>query len=272
LALKDKGFQVEILPVNERGMVEENTLKNAIGSDVGLVCVMTVNNETGVVQPVQALSKIAKEYGALFFTDAVQAAPYLPLKVNDLGTDMLSISAHKFYGPKGAGVLYIKKGIKIERLIAGGQQQRGMRAGTVNTPSVVGLALALEKAVNEREENNEKITSVKKAFKDALLCAVDKVTENGGGEKIPSVWNVKIEGVDNAAFLRDMDLHGIALSAGSACESSSLTPSRTLTAMGLEEQEVKSSVRFSFGKDNTVKEALAAAKIAAEIIKKLRRF
>ena len=271
MKLKRQGFDVELLPVNAGGMVEENALKERIKPTTGLVCVMTANNETGVVQPVQSLSKIARENGALFFTDAVQGAPYLDIDVGKSGVDMLSLSAHKFYGPKGVGVLYVKSGTKIDKLISGGQQQKGMRSGTVNTPGIVGLCEALKKAQSEKEVNNGKILAVKQAFEKTLLEKVDGVTVNGAGEMLPSVFNITLSGVDNAAFLRDMDLQGIALSAGSACESSSLSPSRTLLAMGLSETQAKSSVRLSFGKHNTVEESVFAAKTAAEIVAKLRQ-
>lgn len=269
--LRAEGFTVEYLPVNEWGMVEPNALCAAMNEVTGVVCVMTANNETGVVQPIEALAKIARAGGSLFFTDAVQAAPYLPIDVKKLGVDALAFSAHKFYGPKGVGVLYVKKGVKIDSYLSGGEQERGLRGGTLNVPAIVGLAAAYEQAVKNAAENNAKIAALKDLFLQTLLSSTEGVTVNGGGETVPSILNLRLTGVDNATFLYDMDLKGVALAAGSACASASVKPSHVLTAMGLEETEAKECVRFSFGKDNTREEILLGAALAAETVKKLRK-
>ena len=241
--------------------------------ETGLVAVMAANNETGVVQPFKALAKLAHENESLFFTDAVQAAPYLKIDVADWGADMLSFSAHKFYGPKGCGALYVKNGVRPGKLIAGGEQERGMRGGTLNVPSVVGLAAAYEKNVRGMVEHNAKIEGLKALFLKKIFSDIEGVKLNGEGAAcLPSIVNLTFEGIDNAAFLYNMDLHGVAVAAGSACASASVKPSHVLTAMGLSEKDARSSVRFSFGRDNTEEEILYGAELAAQIVGKLRSF
>lgn len=269
--LKKAGFDVTYLPVNDGGRVALNDLAAAINDNTGIVAIMMANNETGVLHDIKAMAKLAHEKGALFFTDAVQAAPYMPLNVRDLGVDMLSFSSHKFYGPKGCGVLYIKGGVKVERLVVGGEQERGLRGGTVNVPSVVGLAAAYSKNVATMYEMNNKITALRDLFLSEISC-LDGVYQNGEGEKLPSVLNLRFAGVKNEDFLYNMDLKGICVAAGSACASASVKPSHVLTAMGLTENEARESVRFSFGKNNTEEEILFAAKTTVEIVQRLRKF
>ncbi len=269
--LKKDGFAVSYLPVDEGGRVALNVLKQQITLQTGLVCVMAANNETGVIQPIQEIAEIAHEAGALCFTDAVQLAPYAKLDVRAWNVDILSLSAHKFYGPKGCGALYIKSGIKTERLLYGGEQERGLRGGTLNVPAIVGLAAAYEKNVATVYENNEKISRLKEMFLKEISL-LDGVKINGQGEKVPSLLNVQLEGVDNTSFLYKMDLNGICLSAGSACASASVKPSHVLTAMGLSEKEVKQSVRFSFGKNNTEEEIKKGAWLTVETVRALRKF
>ena len=271
--LEKEGFSVAYLPVNARGEAETEALRALLTPETGLVAVMAANNETGVVQPFKALAKLAHENGSLFFTDAVQAAPYLKIDVADWGADMLSLSAHKFYGPKGCGALYVKNGVRPGKLIAGGEQERGMRGGTLNVPSVVGLAAAYEKNVRGMVENNAKIEGLKALFLKKIFSDIEGVKLNGeGAVRLPSIVNLTFEGIDNAAFLYNMDLHGVAVAAGSACASASVKPSHVLTAMGLSEKDARSSVRFSFGRDNTEEEILYGAELAAQIVGKLRSF
>lgn len=271
--LEKEGFSVAYLPVNARGEAETEALRALLTPETGLVAVMAANNETGVVQPFKALAKLAHENESLFFTDAVQAAPYLKIDVADWGADMLSFSAHKFYGPKGCGALYVKNGVRPGKLIAGGEQERGMRGGTLNVPSVVGLAAAYEKNVRGMVENNAKIEGLKALFLKKIFSDIKCVKLNGEGAAcLPSIVNLTFEGIDNAAFLYNMDLHGVAVAAGSACASASVKPSHVLTAMGLSEKDARSSVRFSFGHDNTEEEILYGAELAAQIVGKLRSF
>lgn len=269
--LEKEGFPVTYLPVNQGGMVALNTLRDAITPQTGLVAVMAVNNETGVIQPIQELAKIAHEHGALFFTDGVQAAPYMPLDVKAWGVDMLSFSSHKFYGPKGCGVLYIKNGVRIERFIGGGEQERGLRGGTTNVPAVVGLAEAFCENEATMSAMNEKVAGLSKLFLDGISC-LDGVTINGCAEKLPSILNLRVKGVNNVDLLYKLDLQGVCIAVGSACASASVKPSHVLLAMGLTEAEARESVRISIGKDNTEEEIRFAAKTFVETVEALREF
>lgn len=268
--LEREGFKVTRLPVNEKGEIQTEDLSAEIDEKTGLVAVMAANNETGVLQPVERLCQIAKDFGALFFTDAVQYAPYMPIDVKALGVDMLSLSSHKFYGPKGCGVLYIRGGIKTKGLIVGGEQERGLRGGTTNVPAVVGLATALEKNTLDMQANNEKIRALRELFLREI-STLDGVMINGDTEKsLPAVLNVRFKGVNNADFVYNMDLRGVSLAAGSACASASIKPSHVLTAMGLNETQARESVRFSFGKDNTAEEIVRGAELTKETVERLR--
>lgn len=272
LTLEKEGFQVTWIPVNEGGRVALSDVTAAINEKTGLVAVMTANNETGVIQPVKEIAQIAKEKNCLFFTDAVQAAPYMPINVKEWGVDMLSFSAHKFYGPKGCGVLYIRGGVKTERLIVGGEQERGLRGGTVNVPSVVGLAAAYQKNVDTMSASNAKIRALRDRFLKEIE-SLDGVKINGDlGNSLPSVLNLQFEGIHNADFLYKMDLGGVCVAAGSACASASIKPSHVLTAMGLTDEQARSSVRFSFGKSNTEEEIVKAADLTIKTVKELRKF
>ena len=268
--LREEGFEVVYLPANEKGIITPQTLAKTMDERTGLVAVMAANNETGAVQPVKELCAIAKSYGGLFFTDGVQYAPYEPIDVQALGVDMLSLSAHKFYGPKGCGVLYIRRGVKSKGLVVGGEQERGLRGGTTNVPAVVGLAAALEKTRAEMPKNNDKLRALRRLFLSEL-SRLEEVTINGDNEAcLPSVLNLRFKGINNADFVYNMDLLGVSLSAGSACASASIKPSHVLTAMGLDERAAKESVRFSFGKDNTEEEILRAAALTRETVGRLR--
>ena len=268
--LEKEGFSVTYLPVNKGGRVEVSALEEAITENTALVALMWVNNETGVLQPIEKACEIAHKNGALFFTDAVQAAPYMPIDVKKLGVDMLSISAHKFHGLKGSGALYIKSGVKIEKLVGGGEQERGLRGGTVNVASVVAIAAAYEKTCKEQTQTNEKLKALSELFLKEL-SSLDGVERNGDGENaLASILNLRFKGVENTAFLYNMDLQGVCLAAGSACASASVKPSHVLTAMGLTEKEAKESVRFSFGKGTTEEEIREAARLTRETIERLR--
>ncbi len=271
--LEKDGFEVEYIPVNEGGRVEINEVEKRLKENTGLVAVMKANNETGAIQPVEKIAKLCKERGVLFFSDCVQYVPHRKLDVNALGADMVAISAHKFHGPKGCGALYIRKGVGIEKLVAGGEQERGMRGGTLNVPAVVGLAHALELSYKNNEEREERITALRKKFLNKVL-SLDGVSLNGSFEEneeyLPSVFNLRFDGVENTSFLYNMDLNGVAVASGSACASASLKPSHVLTAMGLSEEQAKSSIRFSIGKDTTEEEIEYVAEKCKEILEKIR--
>ena len=268
--LKNRGYEVTYLPVDERGLVSPQAVADAIREDTVLVTVMFANNEVGAVQPIKEIARIAKEKGVLMHTDAVQAVGVLPVDVQELGVDALSLSAHKFYGPKGVGALYLRKGTRIKGLIVGGEQERSLRGGTYNTPAIVGLGAAIEKATQNLSASSERLSSLKNRF----LQEVSKLgfaRRNGGEPSHPGIVNILFYGVKNSELLSALDHAGIEASAGSACSSGSIEPSHVLTAMGLSENEVRSSVRFSFGKENTVEDVDRAVSALKEILPRIRK-
>ncbi len=266
--LEKEGFQVTYLPVDKKGLVQPETLKAALTDKTGLVAVMLANNETGSVQDVQTLAKLAHENGSVFFTDAVQAAPYIPLDVKALGVDMLSISAHKFYGPKGVGALYVKGGVKIWAHALGGEQERGLRGGTLNVPLIVGLAAAYQKNQGTMSATSNKLTALRKLFLKEI-SPIKGIRVNGENT-LSAILNIRIKGVSNVALLYNLDLLGVSAAAGSACASASVLPSHVLTAMGLTKEEASECIRLSLGKHNTEEEVLRAAEIFKDVVNKLR--
>ncbi|MBQ2769473.1 MAG: cysteine desulfurase [Clostridia bacterium] len=266
--LKNEGFEIVYIPAAKNGKIEVKTLQSLLCERTGLVAVMSANNETGVLQPIEELCAAAKAAGSLFFTDGVQLAPYLPIDVKKSGVDMLSLSAHKFYGPKGCGALYIKGGVKMRGLIVGGEQERGLRGGTSNVPAIVGMAAAYAKNLQEQADAAEKLRGLRALFLQEL--AGEDGVEINGEEGLPALLNLRLKGIRNTDFVYSMDLKGVSLSAGSACASASIKPSHVLLAMGLSEEEARESVRFSFGKENTKEEILQAANVAKELISRLR--
>lgn len=272
LKLEKEGFSLTWIPANAQGKIELSAVEAAIRENTGVVAVMAANNETGVVQPIEGIARLAKEKGCLFFTDAVQYAPYAPIDVKKIGADLLCFSSHKFYGPKGCGLLYVRNGIKVEKLIVGGEQERGLRGGTLNVPAIVGMAAAYEENLATMSASNEKIEKLRALFLSEI-SSIENVKVNGDLENaLPSVLNLQIEDVENAAFVYNMDLAGVCLAAGSACASASIKPSHVLTAMGLTEAQAKSSVRLSFGKNNTEEEILQGAAAFRETAARLKEF
>ena len=269
--LEKNGFVVTKLPVGPNGIVDPQSLRDAIDDQTTLVSVMYVNNEVGTIQPVCELCKIAHEHGALFHTDCVQAMPYIHIDVKELGADMISMSGHKFYGPKGVGALYIRNGVKIEKLVSGGGQERSQRGGTTNTPAVVGMAKALELAVATMDEDNTHIAAVRDHFVERVMNEIPYVRFNGDMQhRVPSCANFSFEYVEGEGILMSLDIKGVAVSSGSACSSGSLDPSHVLLAMGVPVEISHGSIRFSFGKDNTMEEADYAVDVLKETIAKLR--
>ncbi|MBQ8373994.1 MAG: cysteine desulfurase [Clostridia bacterium] len=268
--LKKEGFEVVWLPVNEGGRVEPSAVEREMDDRVALVAVMRVNNETGVVQPIEEIGKIVKAHGALFFVDAVQAAPHEKIELQKWGADLLSVSSHKLGGPKGCGALYIKSGVRVEKLVGGGEQERGLRGGTLNAPAIVGFAEALKLTEQNREQTETKMKALKNAFL-AGISLLEGVTLNGNRENaIDAVLSLRVAGVENATLLYRADLAGLCIAAGSACASASVKPSHVLTAMGLSERAAKECVRVSFGAQNTVEEAEEAAKIFCACVQSIR--
>ena len=269
--LVKEGFDVTFAEVDEYGLVDLEKLERAIRPDTIFVGVMTANNEVGTIQPVKEIAALCKARGIVFFTDAVQAAGAIPLDVKALGADMLSFSAHKFYGPKGVGALYVRSGLRIGKLIAGGHQERSMRGGTTNVPAVVGMAQALRIACAELEKNAAYVTSLRDRFIKRVLAEIPYVKLNGHPEKrLPANANFSFRYIEGESLLFSLDLKNIAVSSGSACSSGSLEPSHVLLAMGLPEGLAHGSIRFSFGKDNTVEQVDYAVDALKEITVKLR--
>ena len=269
--LENNGFKVTRLPVDATGLVSVADLEKAIDDKTTLVSVMYVNNEVGTIQPIRELAAIAHAHGALFHSDCVQAMPYIKINVKELGIDLLSMSAHKFYGPKGVGALYIRNGIKLDRLICGGGQERSQRGGTTNTPLIVGMAKALQIATEEMTENNAKIALLRDRFIDRVIAEIPYVRFNGNRTScVPSIANFSFEFIEGEGILMLMDRNGVAVSSGSACSSGSLDPSHVLLAMGVPIEVSHGSIRFSFGKDNTLEEVDYAVNILVDTVSKLR--
>ncbi len=269
--LEKEGFVVTKLPVDKTGLVSVEDLKNAITDKTILVSVMYANNEVGTIQPIKELAQVAHEHGALFHSDCVQAVPYLKIDVKDLGLDLMTMSGHKFYGPKGVGALYVRNGVKLDKLICGGGQERSQRGGTTNTPAVVGMAKALELSVANMQQNNAHIAALRDHFVQRVLAEIPYVRFNGNVDhRVPSVANFSFEFVEGEGILMLMDFHGVAVSSGSACSSGSLDPSHVLLAMGVPIEISHGSIRFSFGKHNTLEETDYTVEALKDTIAKLR--
>ena len=269
--LVKEGFDVTFAEVDEYGLVDLEKLERAIRPDTIFVGVMTANNEVGTIQPVKEIAALCKARGIVFFTDAVQAAGAIPLDVKALGADMLSFSAHKFYGPKGVGVLYVRSGLRIGKLIAGGHQERSMRGGTTNVPGVVGLAEAFRLANEEMAQNNAHVAALRDRFIARVLREIPYVKLNGHPKnRLPNNANFSFRYIEGESLLFSLDLAGIAVSSGSACSSGSLEPSHVLLATGLPEGLAHGSIRFSFGKENTAEEVDFAVDKLKEIVVRLR--
>ena len=269
-ALKKEGFEVTLLPVHEDGLVRVEELAAAIREDTALVSVMFANNEIGTVQPIAEIGRLCRERGVLFHTDAVQAVGHLPIDVQAMNIDMLSLSAHKFHGPKGVGVLYLRKGIPAHRLIEGGAQERNRRAGTENVPGIMGLAAAL----TEAEEKREKETGYVSALRDRLirgLLTIPHTALNGAHEpRLPGNVNVCFEGIEGESLLLLLDEKGICASSGSACTSGSLDPSHVLLAIGRPHEVAHGSLRLSLSEQNTPAEVDYIVEAAREVVAYLR--
>lgn len=269
--LTKEGFDVTFADVDEFGTVDLEKLRRAIRPDTIFIGVMTANNEIGTIQPIAEISEIAQECGAVFFTDAVQAAGTLKLDVNAPRVDMLSLSGHKFYGPKGVGVLYVRSGKRVGKIITGGHQERGMRGGTTNVPGVVGLAEALRLSLAEAEQNNAYVTRIRDHFVARVLREIPYVKLNGHPKnRLPNNANFSFRYIEGESLLFSLDLAGIAVSSGSACSSGSLAPSHVLLATGMPEGLAHGSIRFSFGKENTIEEADFAVDVLKETVLRLR--
>ena len=269
--LENEGFEVTLLPVGEKGIVSPADVRKAIRPDTILVSIMYANNEIGTIQPISEIGRICHEKGVLFHTDAVQAAGHLPIDVKRQQIDFMSISAHKFQGPKGTGALYVRKGIMLTALIAGGEQERGKRGGTENVPGIAGMAAALCESV-ENLERNYKYT---KELRDRLAAGIGKIPHskiNGDlTNRLPGNLNVSFEGIEGESLLLMLNDKGIYVSSGSACTSRSLEPSHVLLATGVPEEIAHGSLRMTLSHENTAEEVDYIINVLPDIVENLRR-
>lgn len=269
--LEKEGFEITLVDVNENGVVKPEDIEKAIREDTALVTVMFANNEIGTIQPIAEIGKICKEKGVLFHTDAVQAAGHLKINVDDLNVDMLSVSAHKFHGPKGVGFLYCRRTVVLRTLIEGGAQERGKRAGTENLPGIAGMAAALEEAVNNAEKNS----GILLPLRDRLMSGLEKIPHskiNGDKEKrLPGNVNICFEGIEGESLLLLLDEKGIEASSGSACTSGSLDPSHVLLSIGLPHDVAHGSLRLTITEENTEEEIDYIIASVTEVVDYLRQ-
>ena len=269
--METQGFTVTYLPVNEYGMLNPDDVKKAITPETILITIMHANNEIGTIQPISEIGKIAHEAGVYFHTDAVQTAGHISSDVNELNVDMLSTSAHKLYGPKGVGALYIRKGTRIVPLIHGGEQENNRRASTENVAGIVGFGKAAELAKMELEEESARITSMRERLIDNLVTKVEEIQLNGHPTlRLPNNINLTIAYTEGESIVLNLDLKGICASTGSACTSSSLEPSHVLVAIGLPQEIAYSSFRMTLGKWNTEEDIDRVIQVLPEIIADLR--
>ncbi len=270
--LTKDGFEIEYMKVDSDGLVDLEHLKTIVRDDTIFVGCMLANNEVGTIEPIKEIAEIAHAKGAVCFTDAVQAAGVLKTDVKELGVDMMSMSSHKIYGPKGVGALYIRNGLKVASILTGGHQERMKRGGTTNVPAIVGFAEAFKIADRDREKNFEYITSLRDRFIDRVTKEVPFVKLNGSRyNRLPANADFSFEYIEGESILFSLDLAGIAVSSGSACSSGSLEPSHVLLALGLEEALAHGSIRFSFGKHNTIEEIDYAVDTLKESVQRLRQ-
>jgi len=269
--LEKMGYQLTILPVDSYGMVSPDDVRNAITPKTILITTMMANNEIGTIQPIAEISKIAREAGVYFHTDAVQTACHLPINVDELGVDMLSMSAHKFYGPKGVGALYIRKGTRLVSFMHGGGQERNRRASTENVPGIVGMGKAVELAMEEIDAEATRITRLRDKLIKGLFDRIDPLRLNGHPQKrLPNNVNISIAFVEGEAICLNLDVEGICASTGSACSSGSLEPSHVMLTLKLPPEEMRSSIRFSLGKWTTDEEIEYVLDVLPRIVNKLR--
>ena len=269
-ALEKKGFEITLLDVHENGIVRPEELKNAIREDTGLVTIMFANNEIGTIQPIREIGGICREKGIVFHTDAVQAVGNVPIDVKKQNIDMLSMSGHKFHGPKGIGVLYIKRGIRLANLIDGGAQERSRRAGTENTAGIVGIGKAIELAVESMDSRAKKCKEISNYIMDNML-KIERSRVNGDREKrLPGNVSMCFEGIEGESLLLMLDMKGVCASSGSACTSGSLDPSHVLLSIGLPHEIAHGSLRLSFSDNNTLEDAKYICEVLPPIIDWLR--
>ena len=270
--LEKEGFDVQYMKVDADGVVDLEYLNGLINEDTILVCCMMANNEVGTIEPIREIAEMSHKKGAFVFSDAVQAAGVLKIDVKELGVDLLSMSSHKIYGPKGVGALFIRNGLKIDNIITGGHQERMKRRGTTNVAGIVGFAEAFKIAVEDLDKNFEYVSSLRDRFIQRVLDEIPFIKLNGSrGNRLPANADFSFQYIEGESILFSLDLAGIAVSSGSACSSGSLEPSHVLLAMGLPEGLAHGSIRFSFGKHNTTQEVDYAVDVLKDAVMRLRK-
>ncbi len=269
--LEKNGCEVTYLPVDEDGLVTAEQVAAAIKDTTILVSIMFANNEVGTIEPIEEIAKVCKEKGVLFHTDAVQAVGHVPIDVHAMGIDMLSLSAHKFHGPKGVGALYVKRGLRLPSFVMGGAQEKGRRAGTENVAGIVGLGAAIEIATQDMEENVKKTLRLRNALMEGIEARIPEIKLNGHRTKrLPNNVNYSIKFIEGESILLMLDLNGIAASSGSACTSGSLDPSHVLLAMGLTHEVAHGSLRLTLGDETTREEIDYVLETLPKIVERLR--
>ena len=266
-----RGFRITRLPVDKYGLVDPDDVKKAITDKTILISVMHASNEVGTIEPVQEIGKIAREAGVYFHTDAVQTVGHIPVNVDKLKVDLLSISAHKFYGPKGVGALYVRKGVKLVSLMHGGEQEKRRRAGTENVPAIVGLGRAVGLAGREIDKEAERLAHLRDKLIKGLGEKIDHIRLNGHPtRRLPNNVNVSVDFVEGESMLLSLDFEGICASTGSACSSASLEPSHVLLALELSPEQAHGSLRFTLGRENTEADVERVLEVLPEIVARLR--
>jgi cysteine desulfurase len=266
-----RGFTITYLPVDEYGLVDPDDVRKAITAKTILISIIHANNEVGTIEPVSEIGKIAKEAEVYFHTDAVQTVGHIPVNVDKLKVDLLSISAHKLYGPKGVGALYIRKGTKLVSFMQGGEQEKRRRAGTENVPAIVGLGKAVELAGQEMDKEAERLAGLRDKLIKDLSAKIDHVHLNGHPtRRLPNNVNVSVDFVEGESMLLNLDLEGICASTGSACSSASLEPSHVLLALGLSPEQAHGSLRFTLGRENFEEDMERVLEVLPGIVAKLR--
>ncbi len=269
--LEKQGFEITYVKPEPTGVIDPAKVRACIRDETVLISMMAANNEIGTIEPVAEIGAIAKERDILFHTDAVQAVGAIPVNVQKWNADLLSISAHKFYGPKGTGALYVRRGTRIDSLIHGGEQERGLRAGTENVPAIVGMGKAIETADRDLEKNAEETALLRDRLVNGIMAEIPGARLNGTmAGRLPNNCNISFDGIDGEALLLRLDLAGIAASSGSACTAGNQEISHVLKAIGLTENEAKGSLRLTTGTGNTEKEMDETVRTISEIVKDLR--
>ena len=270
-ALEGRGFSVTYVPVERNGIVSPETIRAAIRPETVLISVMHANNEIGTLQPIEAIGRIAAEAGIRFHTDAVQAAGKVPVDVSRLGVDLLSLSAHKFGGPKGAGALFVRRGVEIDPVLYGGQNERGRRAGTENVAAVVGFGMACELVRADLAEASARVSELRDCLENGLLARIPGARVNGDlDRRVPNTSNLMFPGAESESLIIALDLAGLACSAGAACSSGAVEPSHVLTAIGLISAEARASVRLSLGRTSTREEIDTALELIPAAVARQR--